>query len=669
MKYCLNLLFTFFLIFTFSSCTKDNGLSPDSEQDGDQLAPNGFNFATFKKVDVSVRLLSNINEPLKGIMVNVKSSKSGEILLKGLTDANGFFQSSVNVPAYLETLIINANHPGLTQKVTGLINNGAINIVIGGQYGLSGDAIKSSYVKSKVLYNAGSRVFATTYNYMGTLDNSGRPLSYLEPQPGTVSANLLSYLAAALPNQQDVRVHHPQFVSDNATEHLNIVQLSDVWITFVAEGAGNLNSIGFYTYPTNNPPATAADISEVKLLFPNASALGDGGSLQAGDKVHLGRFPAGTSIGFVLFWWGWQGGNIVHVNNPKFYSDSRFNPEPSSALQSHTVLLNYVNENQFIIGFEDLNRTDPSCDHDFNDVILYATSNPVTGISTTGVSTMGPANDTDGDGVYDINDEFPNDPTKAYTSYYPSKNTWGTLAFEDNWPAKGDYDMNDVVVKYRYSYVHNGSNNVVDMSCDYVLDAAMAAYSNGFGVQLPFAPGAVSSVTGQRHTENYILKNANGTESGQAKTVIVPFENHKVLLANNAALGNAKDTVKVKINFNSPISVSSIVGAPYNPFLISDQKRGYEIHLPGYQPTDKADLALFGTQHDNSNPATSKYYLSAQNWPWALNFTENFNYPKEGAAINEAYLHFGEWATSGGSIFTDWYSTTSAGYRDLAKIH
>jgi LruC domain-containing protein len=668
MKHCLPILFTIFSVLTFTSCNKNN--DPTLEKtEGGKLAPDGFNFSTFKSVNISVRLLSNINEPIKSTVVNIKSPTSGEILLKGLTDGDGYFKSSVNIPAYIETLLINPNNPGLTQNVRGLIVNNAMSVVIGGTSVLSGDAIKSSSAKAKILYNGNSTVFATTYTYMGTLDNSGRPLSYLEPQKGTVSANLLSYLAAALPNQQDVRVHHPQFVSDNATEHLNIVQLSDVWITFVAEGAGNLNSIGYYTYQTNNPPATAAEITEVKLLFPNASSVGDGGTLQAGDKVHLGQFPAGTSIGFVLFWWGWQGGNIVHVNNPKFYSDSKFNPE-SSALQSHTVLLNYVNENQFIIGFEDVNRTDAGCDHDFNDVILYATSNPVTAISTTGVSTMGPATDTDGDGVYDNNDEFPSDPTKAYTSYYPSKNTWGTLAFEDNWPAKGDYDMNDVVVKYQYSYVHNASNKVVDMSGNYVLENAMASYTNGFGVQLPFAPGVVSNITGQRLTDNYITFNANGTESGQSKAVIIPFENHKTVLANNAALGGgAKDTVKVKINFTSPVAVSSITGAPYNPFLISDRKRGTEIHLSGYVPTDKADLNLFGSNHDDSNPATNKYYLSSQNWPWALNFLEAFSYPKEGAAINEAYLHFGEWATAGGTIFTDWYKNTANGYRDQSKIY
>jgi LruC domain-containing protein len=656
------------LVSILVSCQKDNSTPADSKTNSNKIAPDGFNFSTFKKVDVSIRLLSNIDEPIKSTIVDIYSTYSGEILLRGLTDENGYFKSSVNIPAYMETLLINPKNPGLSQGVKGLIVNNAMTCTIGGKTGLSGNAIRTSST-GKTFYNQGSKIFATSYNYMGSYDASGRPLSYLMPVKGTVSANLLSYLASALPNQQSVPVNNPQFVSDNATEHLNIVQLSDVWITFVAEGAGNLNSIGFYTYPTNNPPATVNDITEVKLLFPNASAVGTGGTMEAGDKVHIGQYPAGTSIGFVLFSFGWQGGNIVHVNNPKYYSESKFNPESTSALKAHTVLLNYSQENQFVIGFEDVNRNDVTCDHDFNDVILYATSNPVVGISPTGVPTIGPAPDTDGDGVYDNNDEFPTDPARAYTSYYPSKNTRGTLAFEDNWPAKGDYDMNDLVVKYRYSYIHNSSNKVVDMAGDFVVDNAIASFTNGLGIQLPIAPGLITNVTGQRLADNYISVNANKTESGQAKAVIIPFDNHKTLMSNAGSMNGAKDTVKVKFSFTSPLSISALLGAPYNPFLISNKTRGVEVHLAGYLPTDKANLALFGTQHDNTIPANNKYYLSAQNWPWALSFTEAFSYPKEGAAINEAYLHFGEWATSGGVLYTDWYQNTAAGYRNQAKIH
>lgn len=40
--------------------------------------------------------------------------------------------------------------------------------------------------------------------------------------------------------------------------------------------------------------------------------------------------------------------------------------------------------------------------------------------------------------------------------------------------------------------------------------------------------------------------------------------------------------------------------APFNPFLIADQNRGYEVHLPGYAPTSKANALLLGTKDDGS---------------------------------------------------------------------
>ena len=501
---------------------------------------------------------------------------------------------------------------------------------------------------------------------MGTYDASGRPVNYREAQKGDVTADLLTYLAESLPERQDVRVHHPAYLSDNATEHLNIVKTADVWITFVSEGAANTNCIGFYTYPTNNPPNQVHKIEEVKLLFPNSSAAGSSGSMQSGDRVKIGRFNPGTSIGFVLIQNGWaQNLNSVNTTLTKFYSDSKFNPESTDALRTHTVLLNFAIENLFVIGFEDLLRSGTNCDHDFNDVVLYAKANPVDGISTAGVQGISPPKDTDADGVWDVNDKFPEDATKAYISYFPSQATKGTLVFEDNWPSKGDYDMNDLVVNYRYTYVTNANNKVVEMTGDFKATAAWAANKNGFGVQLPFSPSLISSVTGQKLSSGYISQNSNGTEAGQSKTVIVPFDDHSQLLINRVEV---IDSAIIKIVFVDPVDFTTLGTAPYNPFLICNKTRGLEAHLAGHLPTDKADPGYFGTQQDRTNAASNKYYLSDENWPWALSFTETFRYPIEGNAINTAYLHFGEWASSGGTVFTDWYKNTAAGYRDMLKI-
>lgn len=80
--------------------------------------------------------------------------------------------------------------------------------------------------------------------------------------------------------------------------------------------------------------------------------------------------------------------------------------------------------------------------------------------------------DSDGDGVADGEDAYPSDSNRAYNSVYPSANGFGTLAFEDLWPNKGDYDFNDVVVDYRIITVTNASNNVVELIAQFKLKAS-----------------------------------------------------------------------------------------------------------------------------------------------------------------------------------------------------
>ncbi|NLH53483.1 MAG: LruC domain-containing protein, partial [Bacteroidales bacterium] len=77
--------------------------------------------------------------------------------------------------------------------------------------------------------------------------------------------------------------------------------------------------------------------------------------------------------------------------------------------------------------------------------------------------------DADGDGVGDQDDEYPTDPFRAFNNYYPSSNGFATLAFEDNWPNKGDYDFNDVVVDYQLNRVTNSQNQLVEVLGTFVL--------------------------------------------------------------------------------------------------------------------------------------------------------------------------------------------------------
>jgi LruC domain-containing protein len=379
----------------------------------------------------------------------------------------------------------------------------------------------------------------------------------------------------------------------------------------------------------------------------------------------------------VLIQNAWTGSGIS-TSGTKFYSESKFNPEGTVAKRKHSVILQDNVHNAFIIGFEDVNR-DSNSDNDFNDLVVYATSNPVSGLSNTNVPVVDKGGDTDGDGVLDQLDAFPSDPLKAFITYSPSATEWSTLAFEDNWPSKGDYDLNDLVVNYRYTFISNSKNGIVEMTGEYQPIAAGAAYKNGFGVQFPFAASAVASVSGQSLLKNYIQLGANQVEAGQSRAVIIAFDSHENLLKNPDGFSQVNTDVNrtkvipskatVNIKFTSPIPVATLGNAPFNPFLIVNQIRGTEIHLPNNLPTDKATATLFGTGEDNTTSATGRTYLSKENSPWALSFTDTFAYPTEGKPINEAYLHFNDWVKSGGVLYKDWYINTGTGYRNILGIY
>lgn len=281
--------------------------------------------------------------------------------------------------------------------------------------------------------------------------------------------------------------------------------------------------------------------------------------------------------------------------------------------------------------------------------------------------------DTDNDGCYDIDDSYPTDPLRCYDI----TTNWGTLAFEDLWPSKGDYDFNDLVCIYKYTSVYNSDNQIVDLKGKFYITAVGASFNNGFGVQFNnLLPSQVASVSGNVIDKNYIVTNSNGTEANQDKAVVIVFDNAESILnraggsffntVENGLVGTS-DTVNVIINFTDPISPASLGEIPFNPFLIKNGDRDYEIHLPDHIPTTLADPSIFGTIDDDTNPGNGKYYMSNNNLPWALHIPQVLEHMIEKIEINLGYLKFGTWAQSKGISYPDWYLNIP-GYRDSSKI-
>lgn len=226
---------------------------------------------------------------------------------------------------------------------------------------------------------------AQNYQFLGDYTSNGTPL-YLEPVDDEVSVETLEMISNAIPENYPVPEFNPQYISSGYDTDVLLDDQADIWVTFVSEGAGYRNVLGFYTYDVNNPPTETPSPEDITIIFPNVSALGSGGGLQTGNKVNIGNFPAGTGIGWVLLANAWYN-QTVTSGLWQLYSNPDYNPESEASLRYHNVLLEDEDNERIFLGFEDIRRDYSSCDNDFNDAVFYITASPYTAINTNNFST------------------------------------------------------------------------------------------------------------------------------------------------------------------------------------------------------------------------------------------------------------------------------------------
>ena len=664
-----NLLVFASFVLLVVACKKDlkeqiNEIPSGEVTDMSQLkVPTGFNFKSSDIVNAQITLLTNEDNPLKGLRVDVMTAtpeEGGKILFTGSTNANGVLDANFELPTAVKEVVINSDYIGLPNNVIATVAGGKIISRIGGK---NPERIVTHGENRIGSYPALGKN-ASKYSYrLGTFTSGlsgGRP-NYLVTPNDVVSQTFLDDVNASLPERQPVPTFRPTYLNANVERNLILTEQCDVWITFVHEGAGYKNGLFYFVYNKNNKPTTIAQVDSFIAIFPNCSYSGSGGSLATGNKVKIGRWGADTAIGFAIAADGWNGTTVTSGNG--FYTSIRsMNPETAADKKEHVVLL-YDNPTQrFLIGFEDLRR-DGSSDDDFNDVIIYASANPVEAIVKEDMLPTTPSVDADGDGVNDVYDEYPNDAQRAFNVYYPSSNTMASVAFEDLWPSKGDYDLNDVVVDFQYHAVTNGNNQMKDLNAKYKLRAAGGVFKNAFSVALPFTSSNVTVNSGST-----II----GLEAASTAAILNVFSNSKALIATYNTLPNTSyvetDTLFARITLTTAATAN--VGT-FNPFIFIDEPgkgRGYEVHLPGQLPTSLVNTSVLGTNADATNAASGVYYKTSTGLPFAIATPEKFDYPFEKVQIISAHKKFAEWVQSGGTTSSDWYKNLP-NYRDASKIY
>ncbi len=684
------LLCSIFSIF-LHSCISDNATMSTG------VNFDNFDFKTTKQIKVSVSTLNAEDKPMGGVSIQIytqnpltsegllKENSSDFLAFKGISSNTGTLDCEIAAQTSVDSLSVLVNHIGLPSLKKVKINSNNVNVVVGGSANEKTNKNNSSS-RTSATTNLPDPVKVSNYYVLGSWDFQGKP-NYLWNPDDRLSNDFLADINSSLPESEKLTISHPEYLSSNDGGNIELIEDAEVWITFVHEGAGYRNTLGYYTHKNNQAPASTAAIKDQTIVFPNASFSGSGGLLRSGNKVQLlyldpktnkytKVFPAGTTVAWFLISDGFNGASTSSIGSGvgTYYSDSRFNPEKDNSKKKHNVVLKDTKRKLLLIGFEDLHR-ERNSDEDFNDGIFYSTVTPFTAVKTDDIKPIDTPTDSDGDGVTDSRDEYPNDRTKAFNNYYPSKNATGTLAFEDLWPSKGDYDFNDLVVDYNFNQITNGDNKVVEINASLTLRAIGATLKNAFSLQFNTTPGNVKAVTGQSLNNGVFVLNSNGTEQKQSKAVVPIFDDpYKVLNANpaitNTYIGgaySAPKTMNVKIEFVTPMALSDFGTAPYNPFIVVSGIRGKEIHLPANAPTDLADKSKFGTGDDDSNLGAQKYYMSDNNLPWAINIPVQFAYPAEKQDITKAFLLFNKWAESKGSSNADWYMD-KPGYRDSSKL-
>ena len=386
-----SLLILLFVVLGIYGCNKTSPNDPDTKKTMENLQiPSHFSWSTTKPCFIDITALDNLDEPINGakFFVFTKDPElGGTLILSGVTDSRGKYEANYQVPAYYTELFISTNYVGLpSDRVVPLTATG-LDVVFGGQQTID-NTLKESVVPKST--NA-------IFKFMGTYKSDGVP-NYLEPENDPISADFLADINNTLPERIRLPESHPQYFSDIYDHNIRLIETCDVWVTFVTEGAGYKNVLGFYTYPTATPPQTPSDIDSITIIFPNASLDGSGGGLKPGNKVKIGRFNANTTIAWALIADGWVN-NSVTDGKWIVYSTRNLNPSAQPELKQQSVLLLDPGRGRFLLGFEDIKRNSSSCDHDFNDAVFFVTANPVQAVDPTNLPIVDyTGDDADADG-------------------------------------------------------------------------------------------------------------------------------------------------------------------------------------------------------------------------------------------------------------------------------
>ena len=458
------------------------------------------------------------------------------------------------------------------------------------------------------------------YDVLGNWNENGVP-DYLLPEkldiPGAFLERCSNLSRSIVVDNRNLLERFPELRTSGSNDMVITKSTGLVATYFDFSSTAWEDMVAYYTYKEGE----SVDIATIKktILIPRSSRnapkslVGEQIKLKYWNKEqskYEDEFPQGTHIGWILLGMGFgkEKGVFPRYSNPA-YND---NKEQRSVLLSDPEL-----DNCFFMAMED------NVDMRFNDVQFAIMASASSSVEPT--------------------PNIPDEVNKGEISYVVK----GSLAYEDNWPDKNDYDMNDVVIYYSSTVVKDKSSNaLVRTTTTFTPMNDGATYTNGFGFQLDYVGKEHIDLVQVSQEGNVIGKNF---EPGIEKPVLILFSDIKPVL---------KKPVTVVIGFKKYDKVSDMDAyPPYNSFIFVN-KRSHEVHLSGYKPTSVADESLRGTGSDLSQDSNGipMYYIAEDNMPFAINISNSeFRWPSEKVSITTYYPEFKQWRDSFSADYKDWY--------------
>lgn len=267
--------------------------------------------------------------------------------------------------------------------------------------------------------------------------------------------------------------------------------------------------------------------------------------------------------------------------------------------------------------------------------------------------------DSDGDGVNDLEDADPSDENVSEMDFIPAEKSFSTIAFEDQWPEKGDYDFNDLVVMHHATVYSDSSGLVRKVNYQFSIQAVGASFNNDLCISFtdPNHKLQVSRVQSPSVAYQVVsLENATELRFKEIK---------QIFKADNPI--NTDITLPyhdpVSVNFTVLLDGSTLIGDfEIDEFIRVNQEEGREVHKPGEPYTSLANVGLFGVEDDDTRIREGKYYKSHDNLPWVLEIPIEWEYPKERVDLTWAYPKFKEYVQ--GNYHLPWYADVAGN-----KVH